>query len=506
MRGGERCEDGYVLFGQKTFLSVHARYLCVPVHAREAPGEASDLIVKAGYRQRRGGCLKSEGIGRYGYRPFRVWEVIPMDSKAYCARKVNQVTSHLDLLIKAREGQDLWAGVDVGKYEMQLVLHWGAGEFERPWKICNPQDIALVVEMLKRLSVGRKLVVAMEPSGTYGDAFRQAVHDAGLVMHRVHPKVAHDYAEVFDGVPSQHDGKDAAVVAELCRCGKSKLWSWKVPDQRQQQIEYQVDRMDAHRRLWQMWSGRLEARLARHWPEVLWQLKLTSPTLLKALIEYGGPAGLAADAEAEAKLKRWGRAALKPEMRKRLLESVRTTRGVRQHAMDVQRVKDYATAALAAREQVKTCQKALRELSRGFKPVEAMGSAVGLATACVLWTALGDPGNYHCGEAYVKAMGLNLTERSSGVYKGRLKISKRGSGMVRYWMYLAALRLVQKHSPVRPWYLKKKQKDSERAGKALVAIMRKLALGLYHAGALGELFEASRLFPGAGKALARKGG
>ena len=37
--------------------------------------------------------------------------------------------------------------------------------------------------------------------------------DAGIAVVRVSPKAAHDYAEVFDGVPSQHDGKDAAVVA-----------------------------------------------------------------------------------------------------------------------------------------------------------------------------------------------------------------------------------------------------------------------------------------------------
>ena len=37
-------------------------------------------------------------------------------------------------------------------------------------------------------------------------------------------KAASDYAEVFDGVPSQHDGKDAAVVAELAAIGKSRPW------------------------------------------------------------------------------------------------------------------------------------------------------------------------------------------------------------------------------------------------------------------------------------------
>lgn len=121
---------------------------------------------------------------------------------------------------------------------------------------------------------------------------------------------------------------------------------------------------------------------------------------------------------------------------------------------------------------------------------------MGNATACLLFTYLGDPAKYHCAAAYVKAMGLNLTERSSGRYQGRLKISKRGSAAVRYWMYLAALRLARKTSPVRPWYLRKKHKESDKAGKALVGIMRRLGLALYHTAALGEVFEPARLFPG----------
>ena len=66
--------------------------------------------------------------------------------------------------------------------------------------------------------------MALEPSGTYGDPLRQALSDAGIAVVRVSPKAAHDYAEVFDGVPSQHDGKDAAVVAELAALGKSTPW------------------------------------------------------------------------------------------------------------------------------------------------------------------------------------------------------------------------------------------------------------------------------------------
>jgi transposase len=402
----------------------------------------------------------------------------------------------LSSLLKDRDKQDLWVGVDVGKMEMQVVLNWAPDDFERPWKVANPTQIRLLVEQFKRLAMGRKLVVAMEPSGTYGDVLRQACTDAGIEVQRVSPKAAHDYAEVFDGVPSQHDGKDATVIAELARLGKSVPWPWKVAPQVEQEIEYEVDKMDASRRLQQMWCGRIEGRLARHWPELPRELKLTSPTLLKLLIEHGGPAALTEDAGAAGKLASWSHKHLSEEKIAGIIQGARESVGVRQTATDRLRLAEYASSAADARAQVKTAQKRLLELSAKIKVIRALAAAVGNATACVLFVYLGDPSDYHCAAAYLKAMGLNLAERSSGMHKGKLKLSKRGSSAVRYWMYLAALRLVKKTSPVRPWYLKKRHRDSAEGGKALVGIMRRLALALYHVGALGEEFDAARLFPG----------
>jgi transposase len=125
---------------------------------------------------------------------------------------------------------------------------------------------------------------------------------------------------------------------------------------------------------------------------------------------------------------------------------------------------------------------------------------VGLITACVLWMCLGDPANYGSAGAYRKAMGLNLTERSSGTYKGKLKISKRGQRLTRKWMYFSALRWMREPS-VKIWLEKKKQRDGGRGGKAATAIMRRLAAAAWHAGQ-GEVFDPKRLFPGAGRAVA----
>ncbi len=106
---------------------------------------------------------------------------------------------------------------------------------------------------------------------------------------------------------------------------------------------------------------------------------------------------------------------------------------------------------------------------------------------------MGDPGKYHAAAAYRKAMGLNLKERSSGAYKGQLRISKRGSSRARQWLYFAALRLVQR-SEVRPWYEAKKARNKDAARKVVVAVMRKLALALYHIGVKGEELQPRRLF------------
>jgi hypothetical protein len=91
-------------------------------------------------------------------------------------------------------------------------------------------------------------------------------------------------------------------------------------------------------------------------------------------------------------------------------------------------------------------------------------------------------------------MGLNLTERSSGIYQGKVKISKRGHPRARKWLYYAALRLVKK-AGVAEWYQAKKGVNGQEAKRAVVAVMRKLVPGLYQVAVTGTAFDVRRLFP-----------
>jgi len=420
-----------------------------------------------------------------------------MKREAYRSIDVNRV--FVESFVADKAGIAAVIGLDVAKSEFMATARWSDGRFERPWRAKNPEEIPDMIHRLQRLADGRSLTIAMESTGTYGDALRQALTDAKLTVHRVSGKAVHDYAEIFDGVPSQHDGKDAAMVAELAAMGKSSPWPYEPLTEFDQELRYSVERMDIQQRIGMLWMGRLESLLARHWPEATRYLELNSKTLLQVLVEYGGPAALTADAKAAKRLKAWGGPFLKSEKIERFLQVSASSVGVRQTAVDQRRIQECAQALLLAKREVQQASKTLEKLAQGNAIIARQAVVVGWATACVLWVYLGNPANYHCAEAYRKAMGLNLKERSSGRYQGQLKITKRGPGAVRRWLYFAAMRLVQ-HSHVVEWYKVKKGQRAKGGKRALIAVMRKLTLGLHVVGVGEEPFDARRLFsPTVGK-------
>ena len=428
-------------------------------------------------------------------------EVIPVRSKRkYRAKEINTVSA--STIVSNRDGCRATVGIDVGKEDLFVMLRWEDGTFIGPWHARNTTGIRGIVELMVSLARGRKLIVAMEPTGTYGDVLRYALTQAGLNVHRVQGKASHDYAEIFDGVPSQHDRKDAAVVAELAALGKSAPWPYDAESVENQERTYWVQRLEAAQARVQVWMGRLEGLLARHWPEATQVLKLNSISLLKTLAHYGGPEELAADGGAGGRLAGWGRTLLTPEKISALLELAKETVGVPQGDFERQWLQECANQILAARRTKQQAKRELKRLGEGNAVLSRLATAIGYATASVLWVYLGNPQGYHCGEAYRKAMGLNLKERSSGKCKGQLRITKRGPGAVRRWLYLAGMRLLHEET-VRKWFEAKKAKDGDRGGKALVGVMRKLAVALYRVGVDDVAFDAAKLFPG--KPLKQRG-
>ena len=130
--------------------------------------------------------------------------------------------------------------------------------------------------------------------------------------------------------------------------------------------------------------------------------------------------GVGRDADAATQLARWGRSLLSAAKIEELLAGARSSVGVRAGPWQQRQIQEYAERVLAARQQANRAQRRLRQLAAGHPVLQAQGKVVGVPTACVLWVSTGDPRNFDSAGAYRKAMGLNLAERSSGTYQGRV--------------------------------------------------------------------------------------
>jgi hypothetical protein len=83
-------------------------------------------------------------------------EVIPLTkSKACAAAPVNRVP--LQTLTQGGAGQEVVVGADIGKFEILTVPRWGNGDFGRPWRVHNPEQISAVIRLLVPLAQGRHL-------------------------------------------------------------------------------------------------------------------------------------------------------------------------------------------------------------------------------------------------------------------------------------------------------------------------------------------------------------
>jgi len=168
--------------------------------------------------------------------------------------------------------------------------------------------------------------------------------------------------------------------------------------------------------------------------------------------------------------------------------------GMEQIDGEVEMVKAVAAECRRQQRASNKARRRVEELSLSEGASRHMAPVVGKTTAAVLTASVGEATKYKTAAAYEKSMGLNLKEKSSGKHKGALRITKRGPGVARMFLYMAALRLIRSDTVVRAWYAKKVKRDGGKTkNKAVIAVMRKLTRALWHV-ARGAEFDSTRLF------------
>lgn len=428
----------------------------------------------------------------FPFFPIIDWSALMIIKKrVYRTISINAV--NLKKLHQACLEQNLCVGIDVAKEVPFACIMTQSGEILLLLKFQHPTETRRFVQMLADLPASQ-LVCALESTGTYGDALRYLLLQAGIPVYLVSAHKAEKMAEVYDGVPSQHDAKCAAIIAKLHHDGISTLWC--IDDQECRELKALFAQYDWYNKQLSRNINKLEALLARHWPELPQQLKLDSPTLLELLISFGNPEAVTRQSHKAKKLmRRVGKNFLLQEKIDAILESASTTVGLPVLETESNWIRMLASDTRRLQKEQKLVLKQLKQTAQHIEPITQMAPAVGDVTATIIYLKMGPASLYDSPKSYLKAMGLNLAIIQSGTSKlGQLHISKRGDSTVRKYLYFATMRWIQNDCWANAWYLKKVQRDGGKLKmKALIALMRKLVQGLWHVGQ-GNTFDSSKLF------------
>ena len=420
--------------------------------------------------------------GTYSATQFQVW---------FSGRRRHKLT-----------GQHLIVGVDVGKLAFYACLMTSSSG---PYEVLyfERHEIPEFVESLASLDF-EEVSIVVEPTGTYGDVLIDQARQAGFAIERINGAQVNAARNAFDGVKSLHDGKSAHLLATLYFFKASREWRDFDPELADLRAMYDLDRHLA--RLDELFLGPLEARIARHWPELTNYLSLGSATLLELLSEYGGPRQVAENAtEAAQLMRRTGRGQLKAEKIQAVIASAKApmTREMREEERVVLK---YLASTLREHQRKTREIRALQEkVIREHEYTRDLASFVGVRTALVLVALLGPLTNYDSVEKLEKAAGLMLQSKSSGLTAEarhgnpeRMKISKRGPGHVRGVLFLFVMRLLKDPESggcpyTRAWYEQRLARNGGYGMKGLTALMRKMVRAVWWV-ARGEEYDGRKLF------------
>ena len=413
-----------------------------------------------------------------------------MNKRNYRATPVKQVK--WEKVIEETAGKALVLAIDVAKDEQFAMLMDDASQAHLLVKWTHPVETPVLLQHLATL-LSQQLEVAMEPTGVYGDTLRRQLALAGYSTYQLAAKRVSDAKEIYDGVPSLHDAKAAYLIGRLYWSGVGQ--AWRESSTQEREMKALCSRYELHNEHYGRNRNRLEAMLQRHWPEVTTYLALDSVTLEYLLIRYRCPQALARDSTAAAALMRKvSRGKLAEAKIQGLLEASHNSIGIPCVEEEQRYLQHLGEELRRSRLQKKAVRKQLQALIDADEQLSAMSAMVGPVTTAMLLSNRLDPRHYGNACAYRKGMGLNLKEKSSGKFKGQLKLTKRGPSQARKYLYFSTLRMIH-HDPIaRSWYQTKVKANSGRdKTKYVVALMRKLACALWHVGH-GEAFDARKLF------------
>jgi len=336
----------------------------------------------------------------------------------------------------------------------------------------------VLFEKLTRLdAVPKQILIGMEATSRYGENLYQEAQARGYQLCLLHPGQTHQFHRQ-QGLRAKTDRLDALTIAKVLLSGEARAGY--VPSE---QITTYRELVRLHTRLSDeaaSYQNEIQALVVVLFPEFTQVFADPClPSALAVLKAYPcAQAMAAAGVESISQLLRTQTSAHfgRPTARK-LVElahsSVSSNRAVSGRSTSLRILCDQLehTQANLARLQAELEQLVAHD--PGVKGLEQIPE-FGPKTVAVLRAELGDVNRFSRTDEVIAYGGMDIEIKESGQWKGKAKLSKRGSGLLRRVLYLAAIRSIHlEGSPFGAYYRRLVQRGL-RKGSALMAVMRKM--------------------------------
>ncbi|AEI42372.1 IS110 family transposase [Paenibacillus mucilaginosus] len=338
----------------------------------------------------------------------------------------------------------------------------------------------------------KSFIIGMEPTGHYWYNLANWLVDLGIHVVLVNPATTKRNKENRDNCQSKSDPKDALVIADVVSRGYYYEYS------RQSASFQRLRVMMSDREFWVTNSVRLQNRIVR-WLDIRFPeyasvfKKWTGIRSLATLKEFPSPLDLRGLSTAEI-ITGWRKHMQRAggcsgiqkaaELLSKANRSVGDVTSLREAKQDLVRLIEEYERIESHLEQI---EKEVAMLLEDIPIAGQMRSVKGLGTIYIaaILSGAGDLAQYVHGRQLLRKAGLNLAESMSGKRKGEVILSKRGSAVLRKYMYLATLTLIGVNPIFRQLHennLKVKHMSKQKSILKLLGKLARILIGMVHSG------------------------
>lgn len=357
--------------------------------------------------------------------------------------------------------KDLIVGIDIGSQFHAVVFQNKQGLILKAYeKIYNNRNgfEYLIREIEKQKSRGglKKVHIGFEPTGYYWKNIIYYLEEKGYEIKFLRTTAVKSQRELDESSSTKTDISDANAIASLIREGKyidTKLQHgvyMKLRDAgklRANIMRKKTGQLCRLRMLMNMYFPELSEQFWATDSVGFWRVVKTAP-FPEDIMELGRE-----NLKNLLRVQSVRRERLE-EQTEKIYEASKKSIGIKTSEFDRFNIRACVEALEIYHRQLQEIKKEMKRLLEETEYWKLMDSipGVGVVTAATLLGELGDPENFKDAKSIIKFAGIDPKENSSGLYKSKAKISKKGRYLMRTMIYFISMRLIYRSEEFKSYY------------------------------------------------------